>query len=53
VGDIPILDDAADDLSGLTGNAAGGFVTGSPSPSVLDGVGSWFGGFFSFLGWSS
>ena len=53
VGDIPIFDDALEGFGDLTGNAAGGSATGSPSPSVLDGIGSWFGGFFDFLGWSS
>jgi virulence factor Mce-like protein len=53
VGDIPVFDDAADDLGDLTGNAAGEIVTGAPAPSLFDGFGDWFGGFFSFLGWSS
>ena len=53
VGDIPILDDADVDLDGLTGAAAGPGATGTSSPSLFDGMGNWFGGFFSFLGWSS
>lgn len=56
LGDIPALDDTLDDLDalgGLTGNAAGAAAAGTPQPSALDRVGSWFGGFFSFLGLSS
>lgn len=54
LGDIPVLDDPVEDLGGLTGNAAGeGGVVGPPAPSMLEGMGDWFGGFFSFLGWSS
>lgn len=52
-GDIPILDDADVDLDGLTGAAAGSGATGTSSPSLFDGMADWFGGFFSFLGWSS
>lgn len=53
VGDIPVLDDAIEGFGDLTGSAAGGFATGPRSPSPIDGIGSWFGGFFDFLGWSS
>lgn len=57
VGDIPIFDDAdADlngDLNGIAGAAAGSVATGTSSPSLFDGMAGWFGGFMSFLGWSS
>ena len=53
VGDIPVLDDTDVELDGLTGAAAGTGATGTSSPSLFDGIGEWFGGFFSFLGWSS
>ena len=53
LGDIPMLDDPEVDLDGLTGVAAGSAATGTSSPSLVDGMGDWFGGFFEFLGWSS
>lgn len=54
VGDIPDLDGTIDGLDGgLTGNAAGSAVVGTPQASAADRIGDWFGGFFSFLGWSS
>jgi len=57
LGDIPVLDDPIEGLGGLTGSAAGESGAVGPSapsaPSVLERVGNWFGGFFSFLGWSS
>jgi virulence factor Mce-like protein len=57
IGDIPILDDADvdldGDLNGLAGAAAGSVATDTSAPSLFDGMGDWFGGFFSFLGWSS
>lgn len=57
IGDIPVLDDATDELGGdpgdvLTGNAAGGSVTGT-IPSTASRFGDWFEGFISFLGWGS
>jgi virulence factor Mce-like protein len=49
----PEIDGSVPDVDDLTGNAAGGTVGGTPSPSVAEQIGSWFGGFMDFVGVAS